>query len=62
MVDDGDEALGKMRLYDLLQALPRIGPVRAQVMMESLGIAPSRRLRGLGQHQRERLVEHFEGM
>ncbi|MFI0432823.1 MAG: integration host factor, actinobacterial type [Candidatus Nanopelagicales bacterium] len=62
LVAGGDEAVGKMRVFDLLQSVPRVGPVRAQAMMESLGIAPSRRLRGLGEHQRDRLVEHFEGM
>lgn len=62
LVEGGDEAVGKMRVLDLLQAVPRVGPVRAQGMMESLGIATTRRLRGLGEHQRDRLVEYFEGM
>lgn len=62
LVADGDEAVGKMRVLDLLQSVPRVGPIRAQAMMQSLGIAPTRRLRGLGEHQRKRLVEYFEGM
>jgi hypothetical protein len=57
-----DRAIAKMRVMDLLEAMPRIGPVRAQAIMEQLEIASSRRLRGLGERQRRGLVEYFEGM
>lgn len=59
---DADKSLAKMRVVDLLEAIPRIGPVRAQAIMEQLEIASSRRLRGLGERQRRGLVELFEGM
>lgn len=59
---DDDRSLAKMRVIDLLEAIPRIGPVRARTIMEQLDIAPSRRLRGLGERQRRGLVELFEGM
>ncbi len=59
---ESDRAIAKMRVVDLLEALPRIGPVRAQAIMEQLEIAPSRRLRGLGERQRRGLVELFERM
>lgn len=61
-VAESDRAIAKMRVVDLLEALPRIGPVRAQAIMEQLEIAPSRRLRGLGERQRRGLVELFERM
>ena len=39
-----------MRVVDLLQSMPGLGKVRARQMMERLGIAETRRVRGLG-HQ-----------
>lgn len=57
---DGDEALGKLRVSSLLEALPGIGKVRAERIMEEIGIAGTRRLRGLGTHQRRALLERFE--
>ena len=52
-----DHALARMRVAELLEALPGIGKVRAAAIMEQLGIAASRRLRGLGVHQRRALVD-----
>src|SRR5687768_3492082 len=43
-----DETLGKMKVSALLESLPSVGKVRAQKVMEELNIAPTRRLRGLG--------------
>lgn len=57
-----DPAVAKMRVSDLLAAMPRIGPVRAQAIMERAEIATSRRLRGLGERQRQVLLTYFEGM
>jgi hypothetical protein len=59
---DDDKSLAKMRVLDLLEAVPRIGPVRAQAIMEQLDIAATRRLRGLGERQRRGLTEFFERM
>ena len=55
-----DEALAKMRVSALLKSLPRVGPHRAERIMEEIGIARSRRLQGLGSVQREKLLEYFE--
>ena len=57
-----DPAVAKLRVADMLAALPRIGPVRAEAIMGTLGIAPTRRMRGLGERQRRALLAHFEGM
>lgn len=54
-----DEVLGKMKVAALLEALPGVGKVRAQQIMERLEIAPSRRLRGLGERQRKALLAEF---
>lgn len=58
---DGDEALQRIRVEDMLKSLPSIGEVRAAAIMRELRIAPSRRLRGLGEHQRKSLIEYLEG-
>jgi hypothetical protein len=51
-----DDGLAGIRAFDLLQCFPGVGPKRAAAMMEAVGIAPSRRVRGLGQHQVDALV------
>lgn len=51
-----DPALAKMRVVDLLSSLPRIGPVRAMEIMARNSVAPSRRIRGLGERQRTALL------
>ena len=56
---DGDETVGKTRVSAVLESLPRVGKVRARKTMERLDISPSRRLRGLGANQRERLLNEF---
>ncbi|WP_427174966.1 integration host factor, actinobacterial type [Arthrobacter sp. 92] len=52
-----DPAIARMKVSEMLEALPGIGRVRAAAMMDELGIAASRRLRGLGIHQRRALVD-----
>jgi hypothetical protein len=54
---DSDDILGKMKVSALLEALPGVGKVRAQQIMERF--APSRRLRGLGERQRKALLTEF---
>ncbi len=52
-----DEALAGIRVHDLLQCLSGVGPKRASAVMEEIGISAARRVRGLGVHQVEALVE-----
>lgn len=54
-----NEVIGKMRVVDLLQSLPGLGKVRARQVMERLGIAESRRVRGLGTKQVAALEREF---
>ena len=54
-----NEVIGKMRVLDLLQAMPGLGKVRARQMMERLGISESRRVRGLGTNQVAALQREF---
>ena len=57
---DTDDAVGKMKVVAVLEAMPGVGKVRAAQIMERLEIAPSRRLRGLGDRQRKALLADFE--
>jgi uncharacterized protein GlcG (DUF336 family) len=59
VLDSGgtEEAIARMRVSELLEALPGIGKIRAAAIMDNLGIAASRRVRGLGVHQRRALVD-----
>ncbi len=62
VVHDGqtNEVIGKMRVLDLLQAMPGVGKVRARNLMERIGISESRRVRGLGSNQIAALEREFE--
>ena len=57
---DGSAPLAKMRVSDVLEAMPAYGPVKAERLMGRLDIAPSRRVRGLGTRQRAALLAAFE--
>lgn len=63
VIEEGqvNEVVGKMRVIDLLQSMPGLGKVRARQVMERLGIAESRRVRGLGTKQVAALAEEFGG-
>jgi hypothetical protein len=54
-----DDTLGKLRVVTLLESLPGVGKVKARRVMQELEISESRRLRGLGDNQRRRLLERF---
>lgn len=54
-----DEALAKLRVSALLEALPGVGKVRAAALMEQFEIAASRRVKGLGERQRQALLAEF---
>ncbi len=54
-----NDVIGKMRVVDLLQSMPGLGKVRARQTMERLGIAESRRVRGLGTKQVAALEREF---
>lgn len=56
---DADDQLAAMRVTALLAALPGYGKVRAAALLAELRIAESRRLRGLGPHQRAALLQRI---
>lgn len=53
------EPLAKMRVVEVIEALPAHGPVKARRVMDELAISPTRRLRGLGTRQRAALIDRF---
>ncbi|MPZ74372.1 MAG: integration host factor [Nitriliruptorales bacterium] len=57
---EDDEIVAKTKVSAILEALPKVGKVRARKLMERLDISPSRRVRGLGANQREKLLREFE--
>lgn len=55
-----DEFIGKLKVIAMLEALPGVGKVKAKQIMEDIGIAETRRVRGLGPHQANALIERFD--
>ena len=51
-----DEVTARMRVAYLLRSLPRVGKVKAQRIMDEIGIDEKRRVQGLGKRQREALM------
>lgn len=58
-VGQTDNVVGKMKVVALLESMPGIGKVKARTIMEEVGIAETRRVRGLGPHQAKALIERF---
>lgn len=54
-----NNAIGKMRVSELVEALPGVGKVRAQNILERLEISPGRRIQGLGVLQLQKLKKEF---
>ena len=54
-----NEVIGKMKVLDLLQSMPGLGKVRARQTMDRIGIAETRRVRGLGVKQIAALEREF---
>ena len=54
-----DDIVGKMKVSSLLEAMPGVGKVRAKKIMEKLDVSTSRRIRGLGEKQKQALLAEF---
>ena len=54
-INDGRQSIQRMRVRELLDAAPGIGPRRAFTIMAKSGISDTRRIAGLGKHQLQRL-------
>ncbi len=51
VINSADPALQRMRVRELLEAVPGIGKLRAEAIMERAKISPTRRIAGLGRIQ-----------
>jgi hypothetical protein len=54
-----DEHVARLKVLTLLESLPKVGKVKSRRLMKSIGIAESRRVKGLGAEQRKALLEAF---
>jgi guanylate kinase len=54
-----EDAVAKMRVRELLEALTGVGTVRSSALMQRLNISPNRRIAGLGRHQIKELRAEF---
>jgi hypothetical protein len=54
-----DDMVAKMKVLAVLESLPGVGKVKARRTMEEIGISETRRIRGLGDKQRAKLLEAF---
>lgn len=61
LADEGDQAAAGMRVSHLISSLPGYGSARASKLMEDLHIAASRKVRGLGDRQRENILSATKG-
>lgn len=51
-----DEHVNRLKVLSLLEAVPGLGKVKSRRLMQEIGIAESRRVRGLGPEQRKALL------
>ena len=52
-----DPIIARMKVKDLISSLPGYGKTKTEKLMEELGIAADRRIKGLGSRQKEALIE-----
>ena len=55
-----DEAIAKMRVFELVESVPGMGKIRAKALLERLNISLTRRVQGLGRHQVDSLIREFD--
>jgi hypothetical protein len=55
-----DDVVAKTKVLTILESLPGLGKVKARRLLEEVGIADSRRVQGLGDNQKAKLLEVIE--
>lgn len=56
---DNDDLVAGLKVESLVASMPGTGKIKAKRLMESIGIAENRRIRGLGVNQKEALIAEF---
>ena len=51
--------MGSITFAEVLESIPGVGKVKARRTMDEIGIADTRRIRGLGEQQRRALLAAF---
>ena len=61
LLDDAenDEMISGIKVLAILESIPGVGKVKARRTMDEIGIADTRRIRGLGEQQRRSLLNAF---
>ena len=54
-----DDLVAGLKVESLIAAMPGTGKIKAKRLMEEIGIADNRRIRGLGDKQKEALLTAF---
>ncbi|WP_405824348.1 integration host factor, actinobacterial type [Streptomyces sp. NBC_00838] len=54
-----DDVVARLRVRRVLESLPGIGSIRAGQLLNDLSIAKNRRVQGLGEKQRAKLLDLF---
>lgn len=57
ILESSTDAHQRMRVSDVLRSIPGIGPMRCAAILDSAGIASTKRVGGLTSHQRVRLMD-----
>lgn len=52
-----DDTVAKTKVLVILESLPGLGKVKARKVLETVGIAETRRLQGLGEQQKVKLLD-----
>lgn len=56
---DEDDLIAGTKIKAIIVSMPHMGKVSTNRLMEEIGIAENRTIRGLGPNQRKALLEHF---
>ncbi len=54
-----DDVIAKMKVVYLLESLPRIGKIKTKNIRNDIGIDETRRIQGLGNRQKQALIERL---
>ena len=57
--NSGDETVSRTPIHSILTALPGYGSTKTDALLEVCNISPNRRVRGVGEKQRERLLQQL---
>ncbi len=58
-VSGSDPHVGKMKVLSVLESLPGLGKVKARRVLDDLEISETRRMQGLGDNQRKKLLDRI---